>query len=85
MPEISRFLGIVIVMHYSDHPPPHFHAKYGEYEATVNILYGTVEGRFPRRVRRLVLEWYEIHYEELLENWALAQQRIPLRKIEPLR
>jgi hypothetical protein len=29
MPEISRFLGIVIRMYYRDHPPPHFHAEYG--------------------------------------------------------
>ena len=31
MPEISRFLGIVIViaMYYRDHAPPHFHALHG--------------------------------------------------------
>lgn len=32
MPEISRFLGIIIYMYYRDHLPPHFHAEYGEYE-----------------------------------------------------
>jgi hypothetical protein len=37
MPEISRFLGIVIAMFYREHSPPHFHAKYGEYEVTVGI------------------------------------------------
>lgn len=26
VPEISRFLGIVIGMFYKDHNPPHFHA-----------------------------------------------------------
>jgi hypothetical protein len=31
MPEICRFLGIVIAMYYNDHEPPHFHAYYGEY------------------------------------------------------
>jgi hypothetical protein len=30
VPEISRFLGIVITMFYRDHGPPHFHASYGE-------------------------------------------------------
>ena len=29
MPEISRFYGIVIQMYFGDHPPPHFHARYG--------------------------------------------------------
>jgi hypothetical protein len=28
MPELSRFLGIVIFMNYRDHQPPHFHARY---------------------------------------------------------
>jgi hypothetical protein len=29
MPEISRFLGIVIAIYFKEHAPPHFHAKYG--------------------------------------------------------
>jgi len=29
MPEISRFLGIVIAMYYKEHAPPHSPAKYG--------------------------------------------------------
>jgi hypothetical protein len=27
--EISRFFGIVVAMFYNDHPPPHFHVRYG--------------------------------------------------------
>ncbi len=84
MPELSRFLGIVIGMFHREHGPPHFHANYGEYEITVNILTGVVSGRFPRRALRHVLEWYELHQRELLENWDLAQQRLPLNKIPPL-
>ena len=49
MPEISRFLGIVIAMYYRDHAPPHFHAIYGEYEVTVEIASGTVNGDMPKR------------------------------------
>ena len=30
MPEISRFLGIVVYLLYDDHRPPHFHARYSE-------------------------------------------------------
>jgi len=84
LPEISRFLGIIIAIYYGDHRPPHFHAKYGDYEIVVNIQTGLVEGRFPRRALRLVLEWYEMHKEALVENWLLAEQRKPLKKIEPL-
>lgn len=31
MPEIARFYGIVIKLFFGDHPPPHFHAVYGEH------------------------------------------------------
>ncbi len=35
MPELCRFYGIVIQIYYDDHPPPHFHAKYGDYKAVL--------------------------------------------------
>ena len=55
MPEISRFLGIIVAMYYNDHSPPHFHARYGENEIRVNIETGEIlSGAFPRRAQRLV-------------------------------
>ena len=84
MPVISRFLGIIIAMYWDDHAPPHFHAKYAEYEVTVNILTGVVEGKFPKRALRHVLEWYELHREELIENWELCQNDESPKAIEPL-
>jgi len=84
MPEISRFLGIVIRMFYRDHAPPHFHAEYGQYEITVEIQSGVVQGRFPKRALRAVLEWADLHREELLTDWHLARLEKPLNTIEPL-
>lgn len=84
MPEICRFLGIVITMYYRDHAPPHFHAHYNEFEMAVNIESGVVEGSFPRRALRLVLEWYDKYREELIEDWRLARERKPLKQIPPL-
>ncbi|MCF7939152.1 MAG: DUF2442 domain-containing protein [Spirochaetales bacterium] len=49
MPEISRFLGIVIGIFPREHPPPHFHAVYGEYQITVEIETGVVHGDFPKQ------------------------------------
>jgi hypothetical protein len=37
MPEISRFLGIVIYMFFNEHNPPHFHAEYNEHKAAIFI------------------------------------------------
>ena len=56
MPEISRFLGIIIAMFYKDHAPPHFHAIYGEFDIAIEIESGVINGRFPQRALRLVLE-----------------------------
>ncbi len=84
MPEISRFLGIVIRMYYRDHAPPHFHAEYGDYEITVEIPSGIVLGKFPRRALSAVLDWHGMHQDELVENWELAGQAQPLNKIDPL-
>jgi hypothetical protein len=44
VPEISRFFGIVISMHYDEHNPPHFHAKYGNYKISVAIETGIISG-----------------------------------------
>ncbi len=84
MPVISRFLGIIIAMFWDNHAPPHFHAKYGEYEITVNIHTGVIEGRFPKRALRHVLEWYEIHKDELIENWTLCRDNQSPNRIAPL-
>jgi hypothetical protein len=84
MPEICRFLGIIIYFAYNDHNPPHFHARYGEYDVTVEISTGIVNGKFPRRALALVLEWYQQHTIELQTNWELARKGEPLNKIDPL-
>jgi hypothetical protein len=84
LPEISRFLGIVIRMYYREHAPPHFHARYGDHEIVVQIETGRVEGWFPRRALRHVLEWHGLHRDELAQDWALAETGSPLRPIEPL-
>ena len=61
MPEISRFFGIVIRMFYNDHPPPHFHAEYGEHEALIEIeSLAVYAGDFPARALALVREWAAI-------------------------
>jgi len=48
MPEISRFLGIVVAMYYREHQPPHFHAKYGGQTAAFSIAdLRLIEGATP--------------------------------------
>ncbi len=85
MPEIARFFGVVITMHYNDHAPPHFHARYESEKATFVIRdLRVIEGSLPPRVRGLVTEWAAVHGDELLANWARAARRLPLVPIAPL-
>ena len=67
-----------------EHAPPHFHAVYGEFHITVEIQSGIVHGDFPKRALRHVLEWLDLHKDELLEDWNLIQSGQPASKIPPL-
>ena len=81
MPEISRFLGIVIYKYFSGHNPPRIHVKYNEFKALMSIdNLNLLEGYLPARVRGIVEEWVEIHRGELLEIWSSKS----FRKIPPL-
>ena len=85
MPEISRFLGIVIYMYFNEHNPPHFHAKYNEYIASVDINnFGILEGKLPSKVLGLVVEWAENNQKELLKNWKTIEKTGEFQKIKPL-
>ena len=85
MPELSRFYGIIIKMYFGDHPPPHFHAQYGEFEALINIkTLAVFSGKLPPRALGLVMEWAALHQKELKEEWEKARELEPLGKLAPL-
>ncbi len=85
MPEISRFFGIIITLYYNDHPPPHFHVRYGKQKAIVSINPLTIlKGELSNRTWNLVKEWALEHQAELLANWELARLAQTLEPIEPL-
>ena len=81
MPEISRFLGIIISMYFDEHNPPHFHVVYNEHRASMDIrTLNVTTGSLPARVRGLVEEWAELHRDELLEMWESKE----FHRVEPL-
>jgi hypothetical protein len=86
MATISMFEGILIMMFYKgDHNPPHFHAKFAEFEASFSIAGDLLEGNMPANKTKLIVAWAELHKDELMANWELAQKNEPLYKIDPLR
>lgn len=85
MPEISPFLGIIITMYYNNHSPPHFHVRYNQQKAIINIeTLSIIEGKLTPRILGIVIEWALLHQQELRNNWQFARQNKPLESIEPL-
>ena len=84
MPEVSLFYGIVITINYNEHLPPHFHARYGEDRAAINLEGAVLAGSLPRRALALVRTWASLHRAELLRDWDLAKVSQPLNPIAPL-
>lgn len=84
MPEISRFFGIIVLMFASDHNPPHFHIRYGDYEAIITIDQGIVKGTMPRNILKQVFRWMDLHKNELIANWERLQNGEEPQKIPAL-
>ena len=85
MPSISMFYGIIISMFYNEHNPPHIHARYQGQKAVFDLDGNLIEGDFPKKQTKLVSAWIVIHKDSISANWELAQQRLPLHQIDPLR
>jgi hypothetical protein len=88
VPIISMFYGIIIRLYLIDnthHHLPHIHARYAEFEASINIADGEVlAGDLPRKQLRLVQAWIELHRDELMADWELAANGESPYKIAPL-
>jgi len=67
------------------HHSPHFHAYYQDEVAVFSLEpIELIAGSLPRRQRRLVEAWGELHQDELLADWELLQGGEPPLPIEPL-
>ena len=88
MPELSRFFGIIIRMYMEagePHHTPHFHAHYQDDAAVFSLdPVELIAGSLPRRQRRLVEAWAEVHERELVAAWQLLQTGEVPEPIDPL-
>jgi hypothetical protein len=89
MPELARFFGIIIRMFAEPAAPHHRSHVHAYYQDAVGIFaidpVELIAGDLPRRQRRFVEAWAEIHQAELLAAWDQLQAGRPPGKIEPLR
>ncbi|NBC32325.1 MAG: DUF4160 domain-containing protein [Alphaproteobacteria bacterium] len=85
MPTIARFSGMVAMMFYNDHMPPHAHVYGNGFSARVDLVdlkVVEVRGSMRRKDTAVIEKWARDHLGELWENWMLARQKRPLRPIE---
>lgn len=88
MPTLCMFLGILIKMNWKDvgqHNTPHFHAFYGDYEASFSLSGELLAGSFPKKQAAFVRAWALLHEDELKANWTLASSGEETFRIDPLR
>ena len=58
MPELARFMGMIIAMRFYDtgeHNKPHVHVSYGEYSASIGVDGELLAGSLPAKQLRIVV------------------------------
>ena len=69
------------MMYFDEHNPPHFHVRYNDYSAVIDIkTLNIIAGKIPAKVRGLVEEWAEMHQEDLMVMWNTKE----FHKLPPL-
>lgn len=67
MPTVKIIDNIKVELYSRDHPPPHIHVKYAEYEELIVIeTLKTFAGRIPSAQRKKVTDWAEKNQPYLL-------------------
>ncbi len=76
MPIIDIVHGIFFVIYTGrEHPPPHVHVKYGEYEASMDIKTGEIiQGSLPRPARRIAQDWLKKNRLKVLREWERMEK-----------
>jgi hypothetical protein len=70
----------------AQHHTPHFHAYYQEEVGIFSIFpVELIAGSLPKRQRRLVEAWAELHQQELAADWDKLQEGKRPQPIEPLK
>jgi hypothetical protein len=89
VPELSRFLGIVIRMFAESGAPHHVAHFHAYYQGEVGIFsidpIDLIAGSLPQRQCRFVEAWAELHQAELTADWQRLQEGRRTVPIAPLR
>jgi hypothetical protein len=80
VPRIASFAGVVVMVYFGDHPPPHVHVRAGRpgtrgvSEARFSIDSGElIDGVLPSVQASQVTSWCRRNHAALLADWGRAQ------------
>ena len=77
MPTIKIIDSIKIDVYSREHPPPHFHALFAEFEELIIIeTLQTYIGHVPAPQRKKVIKWAKAQKELLKENFKRLNPRL---------
>jgi hypothetical protein len=77
MPTVKTIDTIKIDIYSREHPPPHFHAKFAEFEELIEIeTLETYAGNIPRIQRKKVTEWAGDNKQFLLDIFNQLNPRL---------
>ena len=66
------------------HNQKHIHIKYNEYEMSINIKGKVLNGKIPKKQKKLVDAWITLHTEELKAAWYALNNDGEIIKIKGL-
>ena len=68
MPTLEIIDGVKIECFSADHPPPHIHASYGEYEDLIIVSNSEIyAGDLPNKKRKIAVGYVRENKDDLLE------------------
>jgi hypothetical protein len=77
MPTVTTIDSIKIDIYSREHPPPHFHAKFAEFEELIEIeTLETYAGNIPRMQRKKVTDWAGDNKKFLLDIFNQLNPRL---------
>jgi len=83
MPEISRFMGMVIQLYYDDHLVPHIHVRQAESRCRIDLNGILLDGNISLPKLHIIKRWISLHHSELLKNWKRIRNGKQPERIEP--
>ncbi len=74
--------GLLIYIYGFDHNPPHIHVLQAGTEFTITLNERIVEGKAKSKDIKLINEFIDLHFEELMILWEKAQRGEKIDKIK---